>query len=403
VNHWRLVLREIRYRKLNFSLAVLGVLVAAGCLVGTMTLLRLYEQKTGAELAKLEDDYRKITIKLGFNVLILPREQNLADLYAEDYASRYMSESYVEKLANLRIVTINHVLPTLQQKLKWPERERTILLIGTRGEVPILHGGEQKPLVAAVKPGTMILGYELHHGMKLHVGDRVTLLGREFTVAKCHEERGTKDDITVWIDLAEAQELLDKKGLINAILALSCQCEGARLAGIRGEIEKILPDTQVIEFASQAIARAEARTRAARHVASALRERETFAAVLVPLVLVVCAVWVAVLAFLNVRDRRTEIGILRALGMSSANVLFVFLAKAALTGFLGACLGCLGGLFAGAAFGAPPPGPAKPGTLFNTLLFVLVILSAPILAAAASWIPALIASQQDPAVVLSQE
>jgi len=402
MNVLRLVLREIRYRKLNFSLGLVSVLAAAGSLVGTMTLLRLDEQKTRAELARLEDDYRKITVKLGFNVLILPKEQNLADLYVDDYASWYMPETNVRKLANSRIMTINHLLPVLQRKLKWPERERTILLIGTRGELPILDASAQKPILAAVEPGTMVLGYELHRSMKLKVGDRVTLLGREFTVARCHEERGTKDDITVWIDLAEAQELLDKKGFINAILALSCQCEGARLAGIRGEIEKILPDTQVIEFASQAIARAEARTRAAQHAESALRERETFAAVLVPLVIVGCAVWIAVLAFLNVRDRRTEIGILRALGMGSADVLFVFLAKAAVTGFVGACLGCLGGLLVAAAFGVNAVG-GGPASFFDPLLLVLVILCAPILAGAASWVPALIASQQDPALALQQE
>ena len=86
-----------------------------------MTLLRAHdirteqivdakEAATRAEMAKMEDDYRKIMKDLGFNVLILPNDQNLADLYADDFASKYMPEEYVERLAKSDIVTIQHLL-----------------------------------------------------------------------------------------------------------------------------------------------------------------------------------------------------------------------------------------------------------------------------------------------------
>src|SRR5436853_4877185 len=98
---WRLVFREIGYRKLNFGLAILAVLVAVGCLVAVLTALELHdlrteeivakkEADTKADMRKLEDDYRKITLKLGFNIEILPKDQNLSELYAKDYASKYM-------------------------------------------------------------------------------------------------------------------------------------------------------------------------------------------------------------------------------------------------------------------------------------------------------------------------
>ena len=81
---WRLISREIAYRKLNFALAVLAVAVAVGCLVGELALLAAHEtraEKLGEDQAaaardrtrRLEDDTRVITIKLGYNVLILPR------------------------------------------------------------------------------------------------------------------------------------------------------------------------------------------------------------------------------------------------------------------------------------------------------------------------------------------
>ncbi len=419
---WRLVFRELSYRRLHFGLAVVSVLVAVGCLVGAVTLLRAHDVRTEQIIAAkqaqtqeqmrlLEDDYRKITKKLGFNVLILPRDQNLADLYADDFASKYMPEAYVTRLSNSRIMTINHLLPTLQQKLQWPERRRTIILTGTRGEVPIARRDPKKPLLVAVPPGSMVVGYELHRSLGLSVGEKATLLGEDFTVSKCHGERGNKDDITIWIDLAQAQQLLGKEGKINAILALSCTCSVGALAGIRKEISAVLPDTQVIEFASKALARAEARTRAAVAARQALagekagraelrRQREDFAAALVPLVMAGCVVWIALLAFGNVQDRAFEIGILRALGLQSRRVLVVFLARAALVGVCGAGLGYPAGFIVGALWGE---GPAAYSALFDPAMLLVVLLAAPLLAGLASWIPAVMATRQDPATILREE
>ncbi|HXG11652.1 MAG TPA: FtsX-like permease family protein [Gemmataceae bacterium] len=439
---WRLITREILYRKLNFALAVLSVLVAAGCLVAELTLLRSHdlqtaailaqkeaevaarmkqvEEETAARMRQVEDDYRKIALKLGFNILILPKDQNLSDLYADDFASRYMPEDYVERLARAGVVTINHLLPSLQQKLKWPEQERTIILMGVRGEVPILHQVPKKPLLQPVPPGTVVVGHELHRSLKLKKGDRIKLLGREFTVHQLQPERGNKDDITLWINLREAQELLDRPGQINAILALECNCSDDRLAKVREEIAGILPDTQVIEFASQALTRAEARNRAAalaqqeRAEAAALaakilddektararlrQEQEAFAHVLVPLVLAGCIVWIGVLAFNNVRERQVEIGILRALGLRAGHVFALFLTKAVLVGLVGAAIGYLAGSLIGTYWGEAPA-----GVRFDPSLLVLVLAAAPVLAALASWVPALLAARQDPAVVLREE
>lgn len=420
----RLLLREISFRKLNFVLGLISVAVAVACAVGATMVLRQHdarterivaakEAETRARMAKLEDDYRKITKGLGFNVLILPRTQNLNDLFAQDYATNHMPEAYVDRLATSRVATIQHLLPSLQHKIKWPERERTIILIGVRGEVPILHADPKKPLLEAVPAGTLVMGWELHRSLKLQANDKVHLLGREFTVGKLQPERGTKDDITIWINLKEAQELLGKPGEINGILALECVCAAESLAKVRSEIESILPDTQVIEFQSQALARAEARQRAAVEARAAVEhekanraklrdERESFAAILVPTVALAAAVWIAFLAFSNVRERRTEIGLLRALGVSARSVLFVFLGRAMLMGLVGAGLGYGIGMLVGAFWKEGAALPAVPVS-FDPQLLVAVLALTPLLAALAAWLPSLIASQQDPAEVLRQE
>ncbi|MCZ7647124.1 MAG: FtsX-like permease family protein [Planctomycetota bacterium] len=413
---WRLVLKELRHRKGNFALSLLSVSVAIATLAGALTLLRAHRQRTEsliaekqaqveAAAAKMEDEIRKITKNLGFNILILPKDQDLQSVYAEGFAEKTMPEAYAARLADANVVTIAHILPSLTRKFDWEEARRTVILIGTRGEV----GEQKKPLLAAVPPGKLVLGYELHRQLNLKEGDSVGLKGRTFTVHKCYPARGSKDDITVWMDLAEAQQMLDMAGRINAILALECNCATLdRLAEIRAEVAGILPDTQVVEFQSQAVARAEARNLATakaladlelekRHREAMQREGETLAAWLVPLVLLGCAVWIGVLALVNVKSRLGEIGILRALGVRSGQILFLFLGKALLTGVLGATAGF------GLGYGLCAAWNPGAGDLFDARVLALSLGLAPVLAAAASWIPAQIAARQDPAAVLRED
>ena len=46
----------------------------------------------------------------------------------------------------------------------------------------------------------------------------VLFRGKTYTVAKCYTERGNRDDDTIWMNLGDVQNLVDKKGRINAIL-----------------------------------------------------------------------------------------------------------------------------------------------------------------------------------------
>ncbi|TKJ35770.1 MAG: hypothetical protein CEE38_14280 [Planctomycetes bacterium B3_Pla] len=425
---WSLLLREILHRKLNFVLGVLSVMVASGSLIGAVTLLRIHDIQTVRildvkkdELNKItaqgEDDARKATLKLGFNVRILPKDQNLTEWYSKGYASKYMPEDYVDKLANSGIVTVRHFLPSLQQMIEWPERKRKIILVGTRGEVPNLHKSLVKPLVQPVPPGTITLGHELHRSMDIKVGDDIELMGRSFKVNTCYKERGDKNDITAWIWLAEAQELLDKPGKINAILALECHCAGDALPMIRKEIAAVLPDTQVKELGSSVVARREAREAAKKQARLAVenektarltlrQNRERFASVLIPVVVTACAVWVAVLGFTNVRTRRDEIGILRTLGVSAKNIMVMFMSRHVLLGVLGGALGFGAGVLSAVYFSAAREGADVQiiGADFSLAgLLLASVGGAAALAVLAGWIPTLVATRQDPAVVLHEE
>ncbi len=407
-------LHELWHRKWNFLAGVFGAAAAIASLVASLAVLERHDRETqdvlGRKRAELEqtmmelrEEMRQATLKLSFNLVILPAGQELRDWYDKDYAAKYMPESYVKKLAGSGIVTVRHFLPSLQQRLVWPEHKRTIILVGSRDEVPNEYMNPVRPLVQPVPPGKIILGHELHRSLGLGKGDSTVLLGRTFEVHGCHEQRGNKDDITAWIDLGEAQELLDKKGQINAILALECMCVGTgALPQLREQISSILPGTKVVERGSRVLARFEARANVGYEARQAIEreeanrallrtQKEQFAAMLIAVLVVAGALWIAVVAWSNARTRRHEIGVLRAVGFRTPQILSLFLGRAFLTGLVGG----IAGFGIGAGLGGMPP---------NSLQVLLMSLGAAVaLAVVACWIPSLLAASQDPAETLSAE
>ena len=446
-----LVIREIQFRKWSFLLAIFAVAVAAAMIFGSEALLRVDQQMTERFLqqkqleteryiqdheeqvattgAKLQDTVRKQMLTLGFNILILPMDVDLSKLHLDGSITATMPYSYAEKLSSSNIVTVNHLLPSVTKRVRWTEQELDVVINGTRGEIPIMHRALKQPMLDAVAPGKMVVGATIQQRLKLALGQKVTLLGREFTISKIQPERGSIEDMSLWIDLAAAQEMLGMQNLIHAILALECECSGDRLSEIRREIAEILPGTQVIERYSQAVTRAEARTESKRAADEALamaktdgqatldRERvqrtallqkqQALNSMLEPSVIVSTCCVLAVLAFHNFRQRKSEIGLMRALGLGSASILGVFLFKAMLIGALGGFLGVASGIAIIVArilrmrplVSLPEIWTSASLTAPAAWIPILMIL----LTVVASWLAAFQAIRQDAAIVLQGE
>ncbi|MFO8080748.1 MAG: FtsX-like permease family protein [Armatimonadota bacterium] len=424
---FRLSIQEIVHRKLSFMLGLLSVMIAVGVLVGAVTMLsghdlrteQLVAQKeaqTREEMARMEDDYRRIMKDMGYNVLVLHGDQSLEELQRLGYPTHYMPEDYAQRLADEKVASLNHLLPLLQERVSWPEMEREVLLTGVRGQVPIYEGMKSRrpPIMDPVEDGEIKLGSDLAEELGVSEGDMVTMRGRDLLVREVYERRGTQDDVTSWVSLRQAQEWMGREGQINGILALECICSADEIGSIEEHVRAIIPDAQVYEFSSLIVARGLARQRAAEahetaieqemHYRAGLREeRRAFASVLVPVAAVGAGAWVMFLMLANVRERRAEIGILRAIGVSGRKIHSAFLLKAALMGIAGGVAGLIAGVIGGAWLSEVPPGAEGFATLIDVRLLVAALIGAPLLAAVASWLPARNAARQDPALVLQEE
>ncbi len=430
MNLLSILLHEIRHRRRNFLWGVIAVATAIGVINGSRIVLEtnlIVEEdaiknkiaETKKEMHTLWDDMRRATLNLSFNLLILPEDTDLKEWHLRGESNHYMPEDYAHKIANSDIVMVRHLLPVLQERVLWPETGRTIILVGSKGEVPHQHKSPRAPLQQAVPPGSIVLGNELQKISGASEGNVIKLMDKSFTIHKIHEKRGTRDDITAWIPLETAQELLDKEGLVNAIMALECVCAGAvELQQLMDKLKELLPDIQVREHGSKVIARAETRARASaeakatierekQHRAELRRERERFMAILVPVVMLTTAVWIGLIGYANIKKRITEVAVLRAVGVRCIKILFLFLFRSCLFGLAGGLVGYLAGTWTGTVAGMTLTGNPDLLSPLTTWLswagLVGSMLAAAILAVLAGWIPAFWATRIDPAEILWEE
>ncbi|HRX77627.1 MAG TPA: FtsX-like permease family protein [Pirellulaceae bacterium] len=442
---FQLLCAELRHRKMNVTLSLLALIAAATLFVASPTLLRGYQQESGLRLAKMQQETdrelqamqekaktdlaeldtrtKRIMRDLGFNLRIVHQNTDLGQLYA-NFVSYDMPEAYVQKLADSPEITkIVHLVASLKQMVEWESKPR--LLVGIAPEATQSHVEKKAPMGLQVKPGMVYLGNLAAEGHA--IGDKVEILGKQFEIAHILPAHGRADeDIAIFMNLADAQQVLKKPGKISEILALGCKCKTVeRVEEITAQLELVLPDTKVTEHRLQAVAREDQRKLVEAHHQQTMDDYEAnrqkiaqqeqthreqvagllagVTSIVTPLIVFVCALWVGLLAWSNVRERRAEIGLLRAIGKRSGSIASLFLGKAILLGMAGGIVGCLLGYLSARWLATSVFEVTVESFTPSTLASACAILGTPLVAAMASYLPTLAAVKQDPAVVLSGE
>jgi putative ABC transport system permease protein len=377
-----LIFREIIYRKLNFLLSLVAVATAVALFISFFTT----GQASKRETIRLMRD-------IGFNLRIIPRETDMSKFWATGFSEHTMPEEYVYRFASHKNIYYNHLTAMLQKKVTW--RGREVILTGMAPEEVSPPDKKKSPMIFVIKPGTIHVGYVLADSLGVKEGDEVDIFGKSFTVARYLPESGSDDDIRIYGHLQDIQSLLHMEGNINEIKALECLCFAPgedHLTVLREELEQMLPEGRVVQIRSIATARERQRLMI-----------EEYFAFIVPFVLIVCAAWIGALAMINVRERQQEIGIMRALGYGSGKIAVLFLGKAMVIGVIGAVLGF--GIGTGLALKLGPDIFEVTAKMINPIYGLLgwSIIAAPAFVALSSFIPAMIAVSQDPALTLREE
>ena len=376
----RLILEEAIYRKTQSLLIVLAVVVATALPVAFFT--------TGKAAAR---ETTRVMRNLGYNLRIVPRDTDMVTYWTDGFAHGRLPEDAVQRFAQRGDLSYNHLLALLVERVELSGED--VLLTGISGEVsPATKQGSS--MIFEVAPNELHLGYEVARRLGLEPGATLDWKGREFTVAANLSQTGTLDDVRVWSSLRDAQALLGESGQVNEIQALECYCAlpGVdNLALLREQLSEVVPEGEVLRMEAMAEAREQQR-----------RLSEDFLGLVMPWVVLGGGIGIALLIAINVRERRKEIGVLRALGHGSGSIALLFVGKAASLGVLGAILGFALGEWMAIDL-APEIFPETGGGIVvEPFVFCWALLGAPLLAVLASLPPVLLAVSTDPALCLSE-
>ncbi len=414
------MLAEIGFSKLTSLMILFSVCIAVVCVSACILLIDDYDKKTDLEIGALEErtrqrmddlerESRAFTKSLGFNIFVHHRDLDLAHYFATDEADHHLRLDQAQALADSKFPYLNHLLPLLNHSYDWEAFGGKVMITGIQGEIFIAKKW-QKPLEVEIKSGEVHLGYAIQQKLKLNIGDDITIENRSYRISHVRSKLGTKDDIILWMNLADAQKLLGLEDKISAILALSCGCKPGDIEPIRKGLCKIDPTFDVMEFAVRAKARAQARkaiSGAAKQqlddiVTSRTKVRsmlKSFAFVIAAMIMVLSTVLISFLYANNVKERRSEIAILRTIGYTSTYIYGVFMGKAFALAFSGSVLGALIINALSMLLHRQQLLQVDALTLTTTVIIVICSVATTLLA---SWLPIRYGMGQSPTEILNQ-
>jgi putative ABC transport system permease protein len=171
------------------------------------------------------------------------------------------------------------------------------------------------------------------HGLKLGDSLRVNVGGRQRTLLlKFVLQRKEGESRFAVMDIGWAQELLQLQGKLTTVLFRVTDPENA--GTIRARLQKLLPPDVLVQEPEQ-------RSRQVEQMLAGFQLNLT-ALSMVSLLVGVFLIYNTIAA--SVVRRRSEIGILRALGASRHRIRLLFLSEAAIYGASGGIVGCIAGV-----------------------------------------------------------
>lgn len=383
-----LVLKDISRRKIKLGFAVLSVVIAAAAIVAVVT-----------TFSAATDGLYEESNKFGANIIVRPEVTTIPLIAGStSIGSLSMGENYIEESEIPKIYTIQNssnlavVAPRLYGVAELGNSSVVIMGVDPEKEKTLKSWWEvQGHWMTAETPEKteVMVGSDIAGPLGLKEGSPITLsqgnLSIDTIVAGVIESTGGNEDGYVILPLAASQYLLSKEGKVSS-LEVRALCNNCPIEEMSRQIEEIFPGLEARSM-SQIV-----------DTEMAVVEHTQSSAMAVSIItLLVSTLTVASTMLASVNEKMKEIGIMRAVGASNAQVVSMLFFEGAIIGIIGGGIGFAIGT-AASSIAAPMLVSVSPSPMWEILPLVagICILTGMV----ASVIPARKALRIDPAEVL---
>ncbi len=213
------------------------------------------------------------------------------------------------------------------------------------GKVTVIYGVDEE--VFDIKPwwvvrgerrltgDSVILPEDMAEALNVALGEVVTIPGidREFRVVGLLERTGSQDDQFVYMPLVTAQQIFDAEGKLTSI---AIQVEDlARLQDVVRQVES-LPDVQAVTM-----------TQVLGTVETLMTQAQAMVTTIVVVAVFISAIGVLNTVLMSVFERTKEIGMMKAIGGSAADVFAIVWIESIMLSLAGGALGVTGAIVGG--------------------------------------------------------
>jgi len=377
--------KNLLRRRMRTGLTLLGIAIGIAMLFSFMSFNKGYQ-------ASLRKDLNN----MGAHMLAIakgcPYEATAMILHGGEIKD-YLTIEDVEKIRNMPNVA-NAVGMFMNQKL-----------LG-HGKLTPIYGLDEAGF--AMKPWWVIKGdkfvdersvvlpEEMAVELGLNIGSTWTIPGVEgdFVVTGLLEKTGSQDDSFIYLPLATAQKIFDAEGKVTSIAITLADV--SKIQAAVNDVES-LPDVQAITM-SQVLGT----------VQTLMNSAQSMITFIVAIAVLISALGVMNSIQMSVFERTREIGMMKAVGASQADVFSLVWMESVLLTLIGGTVGIgaaigTGKLIEGALRGLLPFAPSGNLIAFDGQIVVMSLMAALVLGIFAGAYPAYRASQLSPMEAIRSE
>ena len=386
MNMFTLVLRNISRRKGRFIFTLLGIVIGMAAFVALLSL-------GGGMRAEINNQARA----MGANIIVTP-----ADWCTFDQISIFTGESLPaslqeEVLDQVRELDGIFAVPYLTQMSAIQNVPVAVIGIdpGPMKEFSRWEIADGQYFESSEQHGA-VLGAATAETFDLDIGGEVRFRGEVFPVIGVLEPVGSIDDIAVYLPLPIAQVAFEQEGFISYI-------------GV--QVEHLdQTDAYVAAILDVANVAVNTNDQLLETVMGMLGSIEVTLQAIAGISLIAAAFGIINTMMTAIYERRREIGILRSIGSTRADIFKIFLLESGLYGLLGGILGSVVGVLI-SVFAAPTllasfdqmMKGASPEASIEPMTFVFAIVFAIVIAVASGIYPAWKAAGLSPVEAISYE
>ncbi|UZE92723.1 MAG: ABC transporter permease [Methanosarcinales archaeon] len=333
-----LAYRNIKERRTRSLLTLLGIAVGIAAIISLIAVGHGMQYAITEELASLAD-----------TIIVFPGRMIHGRGYVELGAFTERDINDIGRIGGIEdIVAFTSGIVDVEYR-----RERTSLeLVGgdptdmeeLMGEMVYLEEGRW---IRERDYKGCVIGYSVAHDYfeeDVGLNDRMTINESEFVVVGIFEKRGDDTDTQVFVPMRTAQDVLGTDDLKSIMVRVR---DINRVEEIAEEIEERINENHNLDDFAQTMTM----TSMIEQIGIVFMIVQVVLVGIASIALIVGCIGIMNTMLMSVMERTHEIGIMKAIGATNRNIMFLFLMEAGMISLIGGILGCILGTIVAKAIG----------------------------------------------------